>query len=54
MNLLIIDTETTGLKAGTHEVIEIAILTETPSGEIEEWSTKVKPRRIEEAHPKAL
>ena len=54
MNLLIIDTETTGLKAGTHEVIEIAILTETPEGEIEEWSTKIKPRRIEEAHPKAL
>ena len=53
-NLIFIDTETTGLKAGKHEVIEIAILTETPDGEVEEWSTKIKPRRIEEAHPKAL
>jgi len=49
-----IDTETTGLVAGRHEVIEVAIITEHEDGTIERWESKVAPQRIEDAHPRAL
>ena len=49
-----VDTETTGLDCFTHEIIEIAIITELGDGRIERWCTKIKPERIEDAHPKAL
>ena len=49
-----LDTETTGLSARKHEIIEIAIITEYDDGRIERWESKIKPRRIEAAHPKAL
>lgn len=59
MTRLWVDTETTGLIPRKHEIIEIAILTETvlPGGGgtiTESWSTKIRPARIEEAEPKAL
>ena len=59
MTRLWVDTETTGLIPRKHEIIEIAILTETvlPGGGgtiTEAWSTKIRPARIEEAEPKAL
>ena len=49
-----IDTETTGLEVRQHEIIEVAIITEHPSGQVERWSTKIAPERIENAHPRAL
>jgi len=50
-----LDTETTGLDPVLNEVIEIAIIRETPDGTfLDEWATKVKPQHIETAHPKAL
>lgn len=54
--LAFIDSETTGLSADKHEIIEIAALIYDPaSGEVEkEWSTKVAPSHIETANEKAL
>ena len=52
--LVFLDTETTGLSANKHEIIEIAIITEHPDGSVDEWVTKVSPQYIETAHPKAL
>ena len=52
--LAFVDTETTGLDTTLHEVIEIAIILEYPNGRTEDWSTKIKPDRIEDAEPKAL
>jgi DNA polymerase-3 subunit epsilon len=50
-----IDTETTGLEAGRHEIIDIAIIRTTLSlKEVWRWSTKVTPERIQDASPKAL
>ena len=49
-----IDTETTGLDAVRHEIIEIAIITEYGDGEIRRWHTKIKPVSIETADPIAL
>lgn len=55
MPLIFLDTETTGLnpEAG-QEIIEIAIITEYSNGNVETWETKIKPQRINKAHPKAL
>tara|TARA_R110000744_G_scaffold353146_1_gene459428 strand:+ start:2342 stop:3157 length:816 start_codon:yes stop_codon:yes gene_type:complete len=53
MRKLYIDIETTGLDPIEHEIIEIAIIEES-HGIIERWSTKIKPRHIQKAHPKAL
>jgi DNA polymerase III epsilon subunit-like protein len=54
-NRAFLDTETTGLDPITNEIVEIAIIRERPDGTlIDEWSTKVKPQRIETAHPRAL
>lgn len=54
MAIHFIDTETTGLDASVHEIIEIAIITENGDGDIKRWCTKIKPQRIEDADPKAL
>jgi DNA polymerase-3 subunit epsilon len=52
--IVFIDTETTGLVVGQHEVIEVAIITEHEDGTVERWESKVAPQRIEDAHPRAL
>ena len=49
-----VDTETTGLNPMEHELLSVAIITEYGDGRIDRWSSKVKPKRIEDAHPKAL
>ena len=49
-----LDTETTGLKPGAAEVIEVAAIVETTDGDVRHWSAKIKPQHIETAHPKAL
>ncbi len=62
-DLVFVDTETTGLDANLHEVIEIAFVRvkqEWISGEktkftiLNEWSAKMKPEHIETADPKAF
>ena len=54
--MVFLDTETTGLKPGKDaaEIIEVALILEKPSGEIDYWAAKVRPQHIETAHPKAL
>ena len=54
MRYCYLDTETTGLSAESHEIIEIAIVTEHSDGSVERWETKIAPEHIERAHPKAL
>jgi len=54
MAIHFIDTETTGLDASVHEIIEIAIITDYGDGRVETWSSRVKPKRIEDADPMAL
>jgi len=59
MIITVMDTETTGLKHSSHEIIEIALISYVISegGEryvTKSFSTKVKPRHIERASPKAL
>ena len=46
-----LDTETTGLSAQKHEIIEFAAVRETDGAEI---CFKIQPQHIETAHPKAL
>ena len=52
--LAFIDTETTGLDASVHEVIEVAIIKEHPDGRVYRWETLIRPKSIEAAHPRAL
>ena len=52
--LAFIDTETTGLDTSVHEVIEVAIVKEHPDGRVEKWQSRIQPKNIEAAHPKAL
>jgi len=52
--LAFLDTETTGLDPILHEIIEVAVVVEYPNGDINQWSTKVKPQHIENAQPEAL
>ena len=54
MAIHFIDTETTGLDASVHEIIEIAIITDYGDGRVNRWSTRIKPSRIEDAQPRAL
>ena len=54
-----LDTETTGLDAQQHELLEVAVVVESVapdgSGEImHRWSRRIAPERIETASPKAL
>lgn len=58
-NRIWIDTETTGLDPSKHEMLEVAVVTETVltdgSGSIiNGWSAKIAPERIETADAKAL
>lgn len=53
--LCFLDTETTGLKPGYHEVIEIAIVRVDPaSGAEDTLYTRIKPQHIDRADPIAL
>jgi len=52
--LAYIDTETTGLDPTVAEVIEFALIRVDLDGHEQRWQTKIKPERIEDAHPKAL
>lgn len=59
MIITVMDTETTGLKHSSHEIIEIALISYVigENGEryvTKSFSTKVKPRHIERASPRAL
>ena len=49
----IIDIETTGLRPEYHEIIEIAII-QIDGEDVKKWSTKIAPKYLERAHPKAL
>lgn len=49
----IIDIETTGLRPDYHEIIEIAII-QLDGDKVDKWSTKIAPKHIERAHPRAL
>jgi DNA polymerase-3 subunit epsilon len=51
--LAFIDTETTGLDSSVHEVIEFAVVRER-GGHVEEWSTKIKPERLDQADLEAF
>lgn len=53
MKLAFIDIETTGLTAGYHEIIEIAIIREI-DGKIDKYTTRIKPNDISRADNKAL
>lgn len=55
-DLLFVDTETTGLDASKHELLEVAAIRCSPDGKtiISQYEAKLKPRHIETAEPKAL
>lgn len=54
--IILVDLETTGLDVTLHEVIEIAAYKLSPDTLeiIDSWSTKIKPKNLETANPKAL
>lgn len=53
--LAFMDTETTGLVPGVHEVIEIAITKVCPrTGQKEFYHTLIRPEHVENAEPEAL
>lgn len=55
MGYIFLDTETTGLDPVQHEIIEIGIVRCGPDLDVvQEWETKIRPQRIETAHPRAL
>ena len=51
---IFVDVETTGLDPSIHEIIDICIITEWQSGNIDEWHSMIRPEHIETAHPRAL
>ena len=54
-NRVFVDTETTGLRADYHEIIEIYIIKEDARGKhIGEWHYKIAPEFIDRASEKAL
>ena len=52
--LLFLDTETTGLDAREHELLEVAAYIDYPDGSEASFERKIKPEHIETAHPRAL
>tara|TARA_Y100000004_G_scaffold169978_1_gene204683 strand:- start:393 stop:959 length:567 start_codon:yes stop_codon:yes gene_type:complete len=54
MKLLFLDTETTGLSADRHEIIEYAAILYENDQEVRRVEQKVRPLHISTAHPKAL
>lgn len=52
--LAFLDTETTGLVHSEHEIIEIAIIRDNPDGTQQKFHTRIKPKHLERASPKAL
>ena len=52
--LAFLDTETTGLQYGVHEVIEVGIIKEDLGGVERRFHTLVKPEHLDRAEPKAL
>ena len=55
-DLLFVDTETTGLDASKHELLEVAAIRTTPDAKtiISTFEAKLKPLHLETAEPKAL
>ena len=49
-----IDIETTGLQAGTHEIVELAVITIENEKPKDSFVTNIRPMRPELAEPKAL
>lgn len=50
-----VNTETTGLEPGFHEIIEIAVVRTTQKlEEVDRWSSKIRPQHIERASTEAL
>ena len=55
ISITFVDTETTHLDVRKSEILSICIWTEmNGSKEVKKWSTKIKPKRIEDADPTAL
>lgn len=52
--LIFIDTETTGLDASKHEIIELAIIRVEPNGQEYTYQWYIRPERLEDAEAKAL
>ena len=52
--LAFIDVETTGLNSQLHEIIEISIIKVCPIHGMTNYTSKIKPKRIQYAEPKAL
>jgi len=53
--LVFVDVETTGLDPHKHEILEVAAVLAYPDGDTPSfYEAKIKPERIEDAHPKAL
>lgn len=49
-----LDIETTGLDSVRHEIIEVSVIKEHPTGALEYYSAKIRPTRIEDADETAL
>ena len=52
--LTFVDIETTGLNPHKHEILEVAVVKRFPDGTVEEFQSKVCPKRIELAESRAL
>jgi len=54
MKYIVIDTETTGLKPDIHEMISLGAIVMIDDVITERFEVKVKPRRLEQADPRAM
>lgn len=54
--LLFLDTETTGLEADTHEILEVAAILTSPDGKTvqDTFEAKLRPEHLDKASPQAL